>query len=298
MDTRKYLKSISLLYSLTDQEGFMQQAGYILSNALDCQQESISSFLGLSKMQADNIKHFDHHLAHAASAFFTSGFHESAILVIDGMGELDTISIYEASQSHIEKIAWTEFPNSLGRFYGAVCRYLGFWGATKEGKVMSLSALGDPVYKDDLGNMINWSTGLPRIDINYFSFGITPLQPSQVSDDFKSVFGDERHPKDQILKRHCDIAASVQAVLEESVLRLAYFAKALTGYKNLCYSGGVALNCKANSVIRESGVFSEMYIPTAPHDAGLSIGCAYLSQLDEESYVHTPRLQKIYILYL
>jgi carbamoyltransferase len=237
--------------------------------------------LSLPSDFASKMRFYRHHFAHASSAYYLSGLTRSAVLVIDGVGELDTISIFRAENGNLQYICGTQFPNSLGKLYGSVCRYLGFSGHSKEGKVMGLEAYGTPIFLDLFNSFVKWDSGLPVIDTTFFNFGLTPLQPSTVGEKFTQLLGKPRDKGEAITQHHMDIAATLQTFIEDSVIRVARYTRDITGEDALCYAGGVALNCVANRRLREENLYRRIFIPPAPHDAGLSIGAAYLALADE-----------------
>lgn len=233
--------------------------------------------LGLPEEFKNKFRFYKHHLAHAASAYYLSGFNKASILIIDGVGEVDTITIFHGNNEKIEFIQGSKFPNSLGKLYGAVCRYLGFTGYSKEGKVMGLASYGNPMYLEKFRDLASWDNGLPVLNTEYINFGITPLQPSVVSNKFIQTFGAPRENGQQITQHHKNIASSLQSFLEEAIIEIGKHTLNLLGETSLCYSGGVALNCLANRSLRESNLFEKIFIPPAPNDSGLSIGAAYLA---------------------
>jgi carbamoyltransferase len=243
------------------------------------------------------VRYFSHHLSHAASAYYSSGFVDSAIVVIDGVGELDTISIYDARNGRLKKLLGRQYPHSIGKLYSAVCRYLGFFGPTKEGKVMALASYGSPVYYDEFSEMIAWPRkGLPRIDQSFFRFSLTPLWPSLVSEKFVKLLGEARTESERIEERHQNVAASLQKIYEETLIRIVNMAKSVTRLDNLCLAGGTMLNCKANAEVRKSRIFGNIYLHPTPHDAGLGLGAAYLAYHEKRRGDYVPtKLESVYL---
>lgn len=188
----------------------------------------------------------EHHLSHAASAFFPSPFENSAVLTMDGVGEWATTSLCIGSGNSLSPIKEIRFPHSLGLLYSAITYYLGFKVNSGEYKVMGLAPYGNPVYahliKDNLIDIKD--DGSFALDMSYFDF-CTGLK--MTSNKFSELFGSEpRKPESELTQRDMDIAASLQAVTEEVVIKLAKNIALTTGQKNLCLAGGVALNCVAN----------------------------------------------------
>jgi carbamoyltransferase len=218
-----------------------------------------------------------HHSAHAASAFLASPFSKAAVITIDGVGELETITMSVGQDRELRKLRAYEFPYSVGKFYGAVCRYLGFSGPSKEGKVMGLSAHGDPShYASRLLDLVSFDSedGRLAIDLSFFSFGWYPGSPSVVSEKFISEFGPPRHREGSLSQEHMDVAAGLQVALEHVVMAMLRHLNRLTGESRLCMAGGVALNSVLNGKVRENTPFSDVFIQPAANDGGLALGGA------------------------
>lgn len=215
-----------------------------------------------------------HHESHAACAFFPSPFEEAAILTLDGVGEWDTASIGAGTGSKIALLKTLHFPHSLGLLYSAFTYFCGFRVNSGEYKLMGLAPYGEPRFaalirerlldlKDD---------GSFRMDQSYFNYaaGLT-----MTSRKFDALFGGPpRKPEAAITQREMDLAASIQAVTEDIVLRMARHARELTGKRNLVLAGGVALNCVANGALLRAGIFDDVWIPGAAGDAGGALGAA------------------------
>ena len=215
-----------------------------------------------------------HHESHAACAFFPSPFEEAAILTLDGVGEWDTASIGLGRGNKIELLKTLHFPHSLGLLYSAVTYFCGFKVNSGEYKLMGLAPYGEPKYADlILEKLIDLKAdGSFRMDMRYFNYaqGLTMTGP-----EFHKLFGGEpRAAESAITQREMDLAASIQKVTEEIVMRMARYAKELTGAKNLVLAGGVALNCVANGILLRSGIFDDVWIPAAAGDAGGALGAA------------------------
>ena len=231
---------------------------------------------GLQNKYEHAIIFVDHHEAHAASAFFPAPFQEAAILTIDGVGEWSTTTIGHGRGNHVELIDELRFPHSLGLLYSAFTYYLGFRINSGEYKVMGLAPYGQPGYVDRiLSELIDLKAdGSFRLDMRYFDFG---HRLRMTNDRFHRLFGGQpRPPESELTQRHMDIAASIQTVTDEIVLRLARQAQRLTGSQNLVMAGGVALNCVANSFILSQSDLQDLWIQPAAGDAGGALGAAWL----------------------
>jgi len=224
----------------------------------------------------------EHHLSHAASAFFPSPFEEAAVLTMDGVGEWATTSLAIGQGNNLQVIKEIHFPHSLGLLYSAFTYYTGFKVNSGEYKVMGLAPYGEPRYVDIIfDNLIDIKQdGSFRLDMSYFDYctGLTMTNAK-----FDKLFGaPPRKPEHLLTQREMDLAASIQAVTEEVVLRLTRTVAAETGMENLCLAGGVALNCVANGRVLRDGCFRNLWIQPAAGDAGGALGAAlcgyYLNQ--------------------
>ena len=216
----------------------------------------------------------EHHESHAASAFFPSPFQEAAILTMDGVGEWATSSIAQGKDNKIELLREMHFPHSLGLLYSAFTYYLGFKVNSGEYKVMGLAPYGQPKYADlILDRLIDLKQdGSFRMDMEYFDYlgGMT-----MTNDKFASVFGHPaRQSETQLTQKEMDIAASLQKVTEEIMIKMARHIRELTGMKNLCLAGGVALNCVGNGKILKEKIFDRVWVQPAAGDAGGALGVA------------------------
>ncbi len=216
----------------------------------------------------------EHHLSHAASAFFPSPFQEAAVLTMDGVGEWTTTSVALGHGNELNVIKEIHFPHSLGLLYSAFTYYTGFKVNSGEYKVMGLAPYGEPRYYDTiLENLIDLKAdGSFRLDMSYFDYctGLTMTNAK-----FHKLFGGPpRKPEERLVQKQMDLAASIQAVTEAVVLRLARSIAAETGMKNLCLAGGVALNCVANGKVLRDGCFQNIWIQPAAGDAGGALGAA------------------------
>ncbi|MGE3173313.1 MAG: carbamoyltransferase [Planctomycetota bacterium] len=216
----------------------------------------------------------EHHESHAASAFFPSPFEDAAVITMDGVGEWATTSIGEGTGNKLKLTHEIRFPHSLGLLYSAFTYYCGFKVNSGEYKLMGLAPYGEPVYAQKIrDHLIDLrEDGSYRLDLSYFNYcaGTTMTGPR-----FHALFGSEpRRPETQLEQRHMDLAASIQKVTEEVMLATARFAHKVTGKKNLCLAGGVALNCVGNGVILREGPFEKIWIQPAAGDAGGAMGAA------------------------
>jgi len=216
----------------------------------------------------------EHHQSHAASAFFPSPFDEALILTMDGVGEWATVSVALGRGHHLEIIKEINFPHSLGLLYSAFTYYTGFKVNSGEYKLMGLAPYGEPRYVQPiLDHLLDLKTdGSFHLNLDYFNYcaGLT-----MTSRKFDALFGGPPRRADTLLtQRHMDLAASIQAVLEEVVLRMTRSLAQETGAKNLCLAGGVALNCVANGKILRDQRFRGLWIQPAAGDAGGALGAA------------------------
>src|SRR5215471_1852379 len=217
----------------------------------------------------------EHHLSHAASAFFPSPFEQAAVLTMDGVGEWATTSLGLGSGNELSIFKEVHFPHSLGLLYSAFTYYTGFKVNSGEYKLMGLAPYGQPKYVDlILDNLIDLKDdGTFRLDLDYFNYctGLTMTSPK-----FAELFGAKvRDPSTELLTPfHMDVAASIQKVTEEVMLRLARSLRREHGLDNLCLAGGVALNCVANGKILRDGAFSNIWVQPAAGDAGGAVGAA------------------------
>lgn len=225
-----------------------------------------------------------HHFAHAASAYFPSGFSSAAVLTIDGRGEYTTCEYYHGEGGELRQLSTVPYPHSIGFVYGAISEYLGLsenydhYGYSEmsfdgEGKLMALAAYGRPVYLDLFRGVINYvGAGAVNVDVslfnffNDFSYGLP--------ESFFKLFGPPRKKCDAIDQRHMDIACSLQLAVEECVLAMLQHLHDQTHQDNLCLAGGVFLNSCLNGAISRSGIFSNIFIQPAAGDAGSSVGAA------------------------
>ena len=228
-----------------------------------------------------NILFTEHHLSHAASAFYPSNFMESAILTIDGVGEWCTASISIGKGSKISILKELNFPHSVGLLYSAFTYYLGFKVNSGEYKLMGLAPYGNETSKETIRfikiikeNIVDIKKdGSIFLNQEYFKYthGLTMIKEFK----FISLFGIKtRKEEESLTQQHCNMALAIQKVTEEIVIKMAREAKRLTNSDNICLAGGVALNCVANGVLDSLNIFKKVYIQPASGDAGGSLGCA------------------------
>ena len=215
-----------------------------------------------------------HHESHAASAFFPSPFEEAAILTVDGVGEWETATFGKGRGNRIELTAAMNFPHSLGLLYSAFTYFTGFRVNSGEYKLMGLAPYGEPRYAETIRSELLdlREDGSFAMDMRFFRYceGLT-----MTNKRFARLFGGPpRRPESPLTQREMDLAASVQAVTEEILLRMARHVRETTGLRKLCLAGGVALNCVANGKIRRSGLFDDIWIQPAAGDAGGALGAA------------------------
>jgi carbamoyltransferase len=237
----------------------------------------------------------DHHESHAASAFFPSPFDEAAILTLDAVGEWSTSSLGIGRGNTVKLLQELRFPHSLGMLYSAFTYYTGFKVNSGEYKLMGLAPYGSPKYADTIRDRIATilDDGSLQLDMSYFNYcqGLT-----MTSERFHELFGGPpREPESFITQKEMDLAASVQAVCEDVVLRAGAHAHALTGARDLVMAGGVALNCVANGRLLREGPFEHIWVQPAAGDAGGALGAALLMWHHvqrQPRHVHRPDAQK------
>jgi len=216
----------------------------------------------------------EHHLSHAASAFYPSPFDQAAVLCLDGVGEWTSSSAWLADGTHLKKIWEIHFPHSLGLLYSAFTQYCGFKVNSGEYKLMGLAPYGKPIHQNLIEqNLIHIKDdGSYELNLKYFDY---ESGFSMINNSFRDLFGGaERNPEEPILQKHQDIAASIQKILEKVIMRMSLDLKMKTQQKNLCLAGGVALNCVANGRILKNKVFDQIWIQPSPGDAGAALGAA------------------------
>lgn len=247
------------------------------------------------------IHNIEHHRAHLASAFFASPFDEAALLSIDGSGDFTTTMLGIGRGPSMEVLDSIDFPHSIGVFYSAFTQYLGFPHYGDEYKVMGLAPYGKPLYVDKLHQIVRLlDNGLFHLDLSYFkvtrgnviSYGDDhiPVVDRLYSAKLSGLFGPERKKGEELTQYHKDIAASVQAFTEQIIFHLLNGLHERTKLTSVCIAGGVAQNSVANGKITRNTPFKQVYIPSAGHDAGISMGAALYVH---HQVLHQPRLPAI-----
>jgi carbamoyltransferase len=227
----------------------------------------------------------EHHQAHVASAFFVSPFEEAAVLSLDGFGDFASTMLARGRGNRFEVLDRVLFPHSLGIFYTAVTQWLGFPKYGDEGKVMGLAPYGTPRHLERMRDLVHLNGRLYELGLDYFTHhreGVdmtwdthTPAIGRIYSERMVEAFGPAREPRATLEPVHEDVAASLQAMLEEAYLHLVRSLHERTGLRNLCLAGGVALNAVANGRIRPETPFEEIYVQPAAGDSGTAVGAAF-----------------------
>ena len=228
----------------------------------------------------------EHHQSHAAAAFYPSPFEEAVILCMDGVGEWATTSAWIGKGNKIKPLWEISFPHSLGLIYSAFTYYCGFKVNSGEYKLMGLAPYGAPIYKKEIKEKLIdiKDDGTFRLDMSYFKYHRGFRMTSR---KFHKLFGAlPRNPQEEITQFHMDLAASIQAVTEEILIKIASSLKMETGIKNICLAGGVALNCVANGKLLKTNKFNDIWIQPASGDAGSALGAALLGWYE---YFNKPR---------
>ena len=222
------------------------------------------------------VEVFDHHLSHAASSYFFSGFKEAAILTVDGVGDWATTTYGSGKGPHIERFEQVDFPDSLGFFYSAITGYLGFEVNEGEYKVMGLAPYGEPEYVNQIRKLVDvTSEGQYRLNMKYFGFLTEDCMYTQ---ELVALLGQPpRDPESELTQFHMDVARSAQVVLEEIMLEKTRYLHTKFPSDNLCMAGGVSLNVVANSRCLREGPFKRLFVQPAAGDAGGSIGAAAMA---------------------
>ena len=242
----------------------------------------------ISKFDQNKLFFLEHHLSHAASAYYPSPFNEAIILTIDGVGESATTTVSIGKNNKIEILKEIHFPNSLGLLYSAFTYYLGFKVNSGEYKVMGLAPYGEPKFSNKIFEYLIdvKEDGSFRLNQKYFSYS-TELK--MVNRKFENLFNQKTRLPEQDLKQfHMDIAASIQDVTEKIILKLVKNLRNEYKIENLCLAGGVALNCVVNGKIKKEKIFENIWIQPAAGDSGTAIGAAlyyWHSELNNEKKI-------------
>jgi carbamoyltransferase len=235
----------------------------------------------------------DHHYAHAASAFYPSGFEEAAILTADGTGEWTTLSCGVGTGNKITMSKEMRFPHSIGLLYSAVTAYLGFQVNGGEGKVMALASYGEPAYYNEFRKIIKIKDdGSFWLNMDYFAFHSDLVMTSK---KFAHTFGSSRIPGSELKSEHYDMAATLQKITEEALISIARQLFCETRISNLCMAGGVALNCVSNHKILENSDFKDIFIQPAAGDDGGSLGSALYVDIVMSNRAKRWRMKNAYL---
>jgi carbamoyltransferase len=261
------------------------------SNIVQLLQDELISLFTINRQTIPQISSVQHHLSHAASAFFPSPYEKAAVLCLDGVGEWATTSVWTGEKNKLYPKWQIDFPHSIGLLYSAFTQYIGFKVNSGEYKLMGLAPYGEPKYVDDIFSKLLdlKDDGTFRLNMDYFNY---PVGFSMTNTKFHDLFGGApRLPESELTQKDMDIARSIQDVTEEIVLRLARTIKKETNEDFLCIAGGVGLNCVINGKILREGIFKDVWIQPAAGDAGGSIGAAlafwYMS-LNKQRIVSKP----------
>lgn len=273
-------------------------------NVASLEEEFEKAFGVSAELIKPKIHQVEHHRSHLASAFFASPFEEAAILSIDGSGDFTTTMIATGKGNKIEVLDSVDFPVSAGLFYTAFTQYLGFPHYGDEYKVMGLAPYGEAKYVDEIKQMLHFTDdGLFSWDQKYFTHATKiklgyddniPTVSQLFTSKMEDMFGPARQKGDELTQKHKDLAASVQRVCEQLIMHILNHLHKKTGLKNVCIAGGVAQNSVANGKVLSSTPFEKVYIPSAGHDAGISMGAGlYLYN----HILDNPRAEPIYSAY-
>ena len=279
-------KKLLRVLTKTPSIGFLKNRLHNVAKIADVK-ESIASIFGLDLSSLKfKVRNVEHHRAHIGSSFLISPFEEAACLSVDGFGDFVSTMRGKGIGNRVDITDWVEFPHSLGIFYTAFTQYLGFWKYGDEYKIMGLSALGDPVYKDLMKQVVRCKdNGLFELDTSYFLHdkeGVDmvwnnsePLVDGLFSQKMIDLFGKQRGREEELKEKHEDMAASVQAMYEEAFFHMLNDTYKRYKTDKLVLSGGCIQNSLANGKIFENTFFKEVYIQPASYDAGTAIGAAF-----------------------
>ena len=251
------------------------------------------------------VAQVEHHRSHLASAFFASPFQQSALLSIDGSGDFTTTMIGIGNGNDIKVLDSVDFPHSIGIFYTAFTQLLGFPHYGDEYKVMGMAPYGEPKYMNKLDDVVHLTNdGLFKLNLKYFRSGTQgvisygedniPKVELMYSDLMIKEFGQQRKRDEQLTQYHKDLAASVQKITEKVIFHILESLQKRTGLADVCIAGGVAQNSVANGKILSNTSFKKVYIPSAGHDAGISVGAALYVQHQVLNYPRQPAIKTAY----
>jgi len=302
----KFLKK--LLYLASNPSGSFKAINDRLKNSKKVASidEELSRISGLDKaVFKGKVFNVEHHRSHLASAFFAYPYEEAACLSIDGSGDFSTTMTAVGKGNDIKVLQSLDFPHSLGIFYTAFTQLLGFPHYGDEYKVMGMAPYGEPKYVDQLKEVIHLTPdGLFRLNLSYFRKGTSgvvsygddniPVVAPMFSEHMEEKFGNQRSKEEELTTYHKDLAASVQRMTELTIFHILNYLHKTTGLDCVCIAGGVAQNSVANGKITRNTGFKHVYIPSAGHDAGISMGAALYVQQQIKQY---PRQEPIYSAY-
>lgn len=234
--------------------------------------------------QQIRLSFINHHLAHAASAFYLSPFKRSAVLTVDGRGENETCSWCLGTENGLEKLQSTLLPHSLGLFYSTITEYLGFAPHSDEWKVMALASYGrdTEIYYKLLNSLINkLDNGSFELDLSYFSYYLFDKQSRLYTPKIVDLLGPARSKNGPVEQKHYDIAKALQLVFEEVFTHMLNHLQKITGEKNVSIAGGAAMNSVFNGKIRQATNFTDVFVPSCPDDTGVSVGAALYAAAEE-----------------
>lgn len=235
-----------------------------------------------------DIEFIEHHHSHAASTFYPSPFDEAAVLTVDGVGEWKTNQMFYGEDGELEPVKHIEFPDSIGLLYSTITAFLGFMVNNDEYKVMGLASYGEPEYREEFGKFLKiHEDGGYEMDQKYFAYS---HRKQMWSSKMEQLLGEPREEGEELTQRHKDIAATLQKVLEEVLVKQVEHLYEITDTENLCMAGGVALNSAANGIIKEKMPFENIWIQPAAGDGGGSLGAAL-----ERSPGSVPEMQNVYL---
>ena len=302
----KFLKK--LLYLSKNPAGSISAVKNRLENSkkVSSLEHELAQISGMPVEKFKNkIRQVEHHRSHIASAFFASPFEEAACVSIDGSGDFTTTMTAIGKGNDLTILDSVDFPHSLGIFYTAFTQLLGFPHYGDEYKVMGMAPYGKPLYVDKLEEVIHLTNdGLFKLDLKYFRKGTEgvisygddhiPVVQPMYSEQMVSRFGPPRKKENPLTDYHKDLAASVQRMTENTIFHIMESLQKKTGIKNICLAGGVAQNSVANGKIKRKTSFEKIYIPSAGHDAGISIGAALYVQHQILKNERTPSIRTAY----
>jgi carbamoyltransferase len=300
--------SKKILFLLKDPLGGLKTVNQRLANRkqISSLEQEFESHFGIkADFIKPKIRNIEHHRSHMASAFFASPFEEAAILSIDGAGDFTTTMIGVGRGSTIEVLDSVDFPVSCGTFYTAFTQFLGFPHYGDEYKVMGLAPYGEPKYVDKVKQILRFKeNGLFDWEDGFFksarevvvTYGVdhVPVVGNLFTKRFNQLFGEPRSKNGELTQMHKDLASSVQRVTEELLIHMLTHLQKRTGLKKICVAGGVAQNSVANGKFIGTTGFDELYIPSAGHDAGLSMGSALYQY---HHVLNFPRTAPVYSAY-